>query len=169
MISIIDVDIYQWCKSYRKTSLCYSRTSRFIGYIDLRYRSRCNRHNNNEGARTNVPSRETGNIWYTKEKNNTNTYVLDTTIYTQTQIWQISPLTNNWRKRRTEHHLYAEIVTDITTRTTEYINKVTQITRSEMFCSLSFDMARFDFMFLIFHHRVSMFSVSVATSENVSL
>jgi hypothetical protein len=24
------------------------------------------------------------------------------------------PPTNNWRKRRTEHHFYAEIVTDIT-------------------------------------------------------
>ena len=71
-----------------------------------------------------------------KRKNNTNTYVLDTTICTQTQIPQISPLTNNWRKRRTEHHLYAEIVTDITTRNTEYINKVTQITPSEMFGSL---------------------------------
>jgi len=71
-----------------------------------------------------------------KRKNNTNTYVLDTTICTQTQIPQISPLTNNWRKRRTEHRLYAEIVTDITTRNPEYINKVTQITRSEMFGSL---------------------------------
>ena len=65
-----------------------------------------------------------------KRKNNTNTYVLDT------QIPQISPFTNNWRKRRTEHHFYAEIVTDITTRNTEYINKVTQITPSEMFGSL---------------------------------
>jgi hypothetical protein len=62
--------------------------------------------------------------------------VLDTTICTQIQIPQISPLTNNWRKRRTEHHFYAEIVTDITTRNTEYINKVTQITPSEMFGSL---------------------------------
>jgi hypothetical protein len=48
----------------------------------------------------------------------------------------ISSPNNNWRKRRTEHHFYAEIVTDITTRTTEYINKVTQITRSELFGSL---------------------------------
>jgi hypothetical protein len=48
----------------------------------------------------------------------------------------IRPLNNNWRNRRTEHHVYAEIVTDIITRTTEYINKVTQITRSEMFGSL---------------------------------
>ena len=71
-----------------------------------------------------------------KRKNNTNTYVLDTTICTQTQIPQISHVTNNWRKRRTEHHFYAEIVTDITTRNTEYINKVTQITPSEMFGSL---------------------------------
>jgi hypothetical protein len=58
-------------------------TTQVHGYIDLRYRSRCNRHNTTEGARQNVPSRETGNIWYTKEKNNTNTYVLDTTICTQ--------------------------------------------------------------------------------------
>jgi hypothetical protein len=43
-------------------------------------------------------------------KNNTNTYVLDTTICTQTQIPQISPLTNNWRKRRTEHHFYTAIL-----------------------------------------------------------
>jgi hypothetical protein len=50
---------------------------------------------------------------------------------TQTQIPQISPLTNNWRKRRTEHRFYAAILTDITTRNTEYINKVTQIIRSE--------------------------------------
>ena len=55
---------------------------------------------------------------------------------TQTQIPQIIPLTNNWRKKRTEHHFYAEIVTDITTRNSEFINKVTQITRSEMFGSL---------------------------------
>jgi hypothetical protein len=34
-----------------------------------------------------------------KRKNNTNTYVLDTTICTQAQIPQISPLTNNWGKR----------------------------------------------------------------------
>ena len=80
MKSIIDVDIYQWCKSYRKTSLSKSRTSRFRGYIDLRYRSRCNRHINTEGARTNVPSRETGNIWYTKEKT-TRTHMCWTQLY----------------------------------------------------------------------------------------
>jgi len=28
----------------------------------------------------------------------------------------MSPPTNNWRWRRTEHRFYAEIVTDITTR-----------------------------------------------------
>ena len=49
---------------------------------------------------------------------------------------QISPLTNNWRKRRTKHRFYAAILTDITTRNTEYINKVTQIIRSEKFGSL---------------------------------
>jgi hypothetical protein len=59
-----------------------------------------------------------------KRENNTNTYVLDTTICTQTHIPQISPLTNNWMKRRTEHHFYAEIVTDITTRNTEYIKHI---------------------------------------------
>jgi hypothetical protein len=42
----------------------------------------------------------------------------------------------NGRKRRTDHRFYAEIVTDITTRNPEYINKVAQITRSEMFGSL---------------------------------
>jgi len=31
----------------------------------------------------------------------------------------MSPPTNSWRKRRTEHRLYAEIVTDITTRNIE--------------------------------------------------
>jgi hypothetical protein len=34
------------------TDLLYvsqSRTSRFHGYIELRYRSKCNRHSNNEG------------------------------------------------------------------------------------------------------------------------
>jgi hypothetical protein len=29
------------------------------------------------------------------------------------------PPTNNWRKRRTEYHCYAEIVTDITTWNSE--------------------------------------------------
>jgi hypothetical protein len=38
----------------------------------------------------------------------------------------------NGRKRRTD----AEIVTDITTRNPEYINKVTQMTRSDIFGSL---------------------------------
>jgi len=62
MITIIAVDIYQWCKSYRKTSFSKSRTNRFHGYIDFRYRWKCNRHNNTEGANENVPYRETGNI-----------------------------------------------------------------------------------------------------------
>jgi len=31
----------------------------------------------------------------------------------------MSPPTNDWRKRRTEHHFDAEIVTDIATRTSE--------------------------------------------------
>jgi len=31
----------------------------------------------------------------------------------------MNPPTNNWRLRRTEHRLYAEIVTDITTRNSE--------------------------------------------------
>ena len=47
MITIIDGDINQWCKSYRKT---FSRISRFHGYIDIRYRSKCNKHKNTEGA-----------------------------------------------------------------------------------------------------------------------
>jgi hypothetical protein len=69
-------------------------------YIDLKYRSRCNRHNNTEGARQNVPSRETGNIWYTKEKNNTNTYVLVTTIsdllYVSLQVLSIVLCLSLW-------------------------------------------------------------------------
>ena len=31
----------------------------------------------------------------------------------------MSPRTNNWKERRTEHTFYAEIVTDITTRNSE--------------------------------------------------
>jgi hypothetical protein len=31
----------------------------------------------------------------------------------------MSPPTNNWRLRRTEHRYYAEIVADITTRNSE--------------------------------------------------
>jgi hypothetical protein len=31
----------------------------------------------------------------------------------------MSPPTNNWRERRTEHSFYAEIVTDSTTRNPE--------------------------------------------------
>jgi hypothetical protein len=92
----------------------------------------------------------------TQKKKKQNTYVLDTTICTQTQVPQISPLTNNWGKRRMEHRLHATILTDITTRNTEYINKVTQITRSEKFGSLYVEMANFDFMFLIFHHSVDV-------------
>ena len=97
-----------------------------------------------------------------KRKNNTNTYVLDTTICTQTQITQIRPLTNNWRNRRTEHNLYAEIVTDIITRTTEYINKVTQMTRSEMFGSLQFDMAS---LTLCFYYFITQCRCSLCLSQ----
>ena len=31
----------------------------------------------------------------------------------------MSPPTNNWKKRRKEHHFYSEIVTDITPRNSE--------------------------------------------------
>jgi len=34
----------------------------------------------------------------------------------------MSPPTNNWRQRRTEHRCYAEIVTDMTTRNSERTN-----------------------------------------------
>jgi hypothetical protein len=47
----------------------------------------------------------------------------------------MSPPTNG-RKRRTGHGFYAEIVTDTTTRNLEYINKVTQMTRSDIIGSL---------------------------------
>ena len=93
-------------------------------------------HNHTKRGKTKCTIQRNWQHMVHKRKNNTNTYVLDTTICTQTQIPQISHVTNNWRKRRTEHHFYAEIVTDITTRNTEYINKVTQITPSEMFGSL---------------------------------
>jgi len=36
MITIIDVDIFKWCKLYSKTSLLRTQTSRFHGYKDLR-------------------------------------------------------------------------------------------------------------------------------------
>jgi hypothetical protein len=55
-----------------------------------------------------------------------------------------------------EHRLYATILIYITTRNTEYINKVTQITRSEKLGSLYVEMANFDFMFLIFRHSVDV-------------
>ena len=69
-------------------------------------------------------SRETGNIWYrsqgqTKQKHNT---ICVGHHYAQTNTNSVTkscPLGNNWRKRRTEHCCYANIVTDITTRNSE--------------------------------------------------
>jgi len=36
----------------------------------------------------------------------------------------MSPSTNNWRKRRTKHRFYAEIVADITTQNSERLSEL---------------------------------------------
>ena len=47
----------------------------------------------------------------------------NTTQYVETNTNNVnkvtSPPTNNWKQRRSKHRLYAEIVTDITTRNAE--------------------------------------------------
>ena len=53
-----------------------------------------------------------------KTKQKHNTYMLDTTMRTQSK-WDTCPPTNNWRQRRKEHRFYAEIVTDIKTQNPE--------------------------------------------------
>ena len=45
--------------------------------------------------------------------------MLDITMRKQTQ-WDISPSTNNWRERWTEHRRHAETTTDTTTRNQEH-------------------------------------------------
>ena len=75
---------------------------------------------------------------HTKRENKPRNNMCWTQLYAHKHTYRkydMSPPTNR-RKRRIDHRFYAEIVTDITTRNPKYNNKVTQITRSEMFGSL---------------------------------
>jgi hypothetical protein len=69
----------------------------------------------------NGQTRATGNIGYTRRRK-TKQYKYNTVCIEQdyARIDTINvKKTNNWWKRRTEHHFYADIVTDITIRNSE--------------------------------------------------
>ena len=68
---------------------------------------------NTEGVIKNGHSRETGNIVYTRRRK-TQHNMCWTPLYANKHKEDMSPPTNNWRYRQTEHRFYAEIVTDTT-------------------------------------------------------